>query len=631
MAPLALPITESQWAYLAPEALLSRLASRHIDVDAELRRMLSGGRPNALHWAAAETLGRGGAVWTTNFDELIEAAARQLGVTLHRILPDDDVTCECARGHLVKVHGTLTSGRVIVRSEEVLLPLPDPWLERLKIDLAGAQVAVVGYAGADIDLRRGLHDALTGAAAATWFGTAFDEKLLLRRFGKLVANGSLTLELSSRPDLEFMNWLAARHIGNTVPGTVRAETRGPLPSISLPRARYETSDLLRARLLDDFGEGRSARALYRRALLRGPGRAAGLYALFTSGLIHGAFWRPVAVAVLRAICATPVPWAWPHRRLVSYLNFNADPERGWASAERGLRRCPDDPALLVAAASAAKECQPREAAHLALQAQRLAERARRPADAAWATFSLSLSLRWLGDLEGATAAATRLADGVDALAGPAWIAWGYFEIGALAALRAESGLAIEHMELAREVFTAAGVRLFVFDAVCGAIAAHRLAGDERSRRERYLEAREMLDRGERSSRFAREVLLVEAGEHARIRGRFAEAEIAYRRLAVSPTVAQQLLGLLGLGEVQRLRRERPIAASHALARSRAVGFGFGEVHAAVTLGLAGALDPESAEAVIARSRFNAPTRDDVDGLLRYCVGPDPDAHVICFP
>lgn len=72
---LRLSVSDEQWTYLAPEALLSRLQTRRVDVDAELRRMLSGGSPNALHSACAQALARGQPVWTPNFDELIEGAA----------------------------------------------------------------------------------------------------------------------------------------------------------------------------------------------------------------------------------------------------------------------------------------------------------------------------------------------------------------------------------------------------------------------------------------------------------------------------------------------------------------------------------------------------------------------------
>jgi len=127
------------------------------------------------------------------------------------------------------------------------------------------------------------------------------------------------------------------------------------------------------------------------------------------------------------------------------------------------------------------------------------------------------------------------------------------------------------------------------------------------------------------------VLLVEASERLRERGRLSDAEDGYRRLARSPTVAQELLGLLGLGEVQRAEGLRPVAALHALERSRATRFGYGEVHAAVTLGLAGVIDKDEAERIVADSAFPPPERGDADGLLRFCTGPDPTTHALHFP
>jgi hypothetical protein len=51
----------------------------------------------------------------------------------------------------------------------------------------------------------------------------------------------------------------------------------------------------------------------------------------------------------------------------------------------------------------------------------------------------------------------------------------------------------------------------------------------------------------------------------------------------------------------------------------------------VTLGLAGVIDQEEAEAIIERSVFDPPERTDVDGLHRFCVGPDAELHGIYFP
>ena len=125
--------------------------------------------------------------------------------------------------------------------------------------------------------------------------------------------------------------------------------------------------------------------------------------------------------------------------------------------------------------------------------------------------------------------------------------------------------------------------------------------------------------------------MVEEAEMARHHGRLDEAEAMYATLSRSPTLAQEMLGLLGLGEVQRRRRNTPTMAERALRRSKLFGFGYGQVHAAVTLGLAGQISTEEAEAHISGSLYVPPIRGDVGGLLRFCQGADPERHLLCFP
>jgi hypothetical protein len=181
-----------------------------------------------------------------------------------------------------------------------------------------------------------------------------------------------------------------------------------------------------------------------------------------------------------------------------------------------------------------------------------------------------------------------------------------------------------------EVFTAAG-SMFTFDAWCGALAVHRAAGDRDARDEAYLEARRLLDVGSHRRRFKREVLMVEEGELAREERRLADATAIYTELSHSPTLAQQLLGLLGLGEVQRQRGVDPGAARKALRRSKQLSFGYGEVHAVTTLGLAGVISIDNAERQIEASVYDPPIRDDEAGLLRYCQGPVAEEHLLRFP
>lgn len=613
---------------MAPEALLSRLGDRGVDVDAELRSALGGGQANAAHYAAAAVLAGRGAVWTTNFDELVEAAAAAVSVPFHRVVPGDDPACACSRGHVFKVHGTLSGERVIARSDEVLEPLPAPWIERLRQDFDGASVALVGYAGADIDLRAGLREALDLTSTATWFARAVDEETLAGRFSGPITAGRLALAFAERPDLEFLAWAEAHGLTGHTPSEVTQATLGPLPPTPM-RTSFASDHMLRALVADDFGDYRRARTEYRQAVVLGPGRRRAARSLLSTGLIHGAPWRPAAVGALRLAAAHWPDRSWPVQQLLLYSTWNGHTAQAWQLATRALAAT-EDAGLRLQAANVAKEIEPAAAVELAAAAQATAVNEGRSRRAAWATLCLSLALRWTGEIDRAGAEAARLADGFDALAGPVWRAWGHFELGAVAALRGDADQGVAQMRLAREVFTAAGAQDFVYDALCGEIAAERMR-DHDAARDVFARSQGMLDDGTRTRRFARDVLLVEEGELARADGRLVAAETAFRRVGNSPTVAQQVLGLLGQGEVQRARRETPVAARRALERSRELRFGFGEAHAAVTLGLAGEISAGDAEAIITNCRFSPPERRDCDGLLRYCLGPEPELHAISFP
>ena len=501
------------------------------------------------------------------------------------------------------------------------MPLAQPWLDRLAHDLEDAQVAIVGYAGADIDLRTGLRDALTLTEQVVWFARDSDREPLSRRFPGPLAEGCLQLEISERPDLAALHWGAARALTDGVSAELLTQASEPVfpPAVS---AAYHPNHLLRARVLDDFGRGPDARSQYARALVQGPRRRLAARALYSSGMIHGALWRPVVVASLSALCALPVRWRWTHRQRLPYLTWNVPPDRRLRILERSLVRLGPDPSIVIAAANAAKEVAPRRAVELGLEAQQEAMLRQDPADTAWATFTLSLALRWTGDITAAAEQAARLADGYDALAGPSWVAWGHFESGATKALNGELADAQEQMQLAIEVFTAAG-SIFAFDAWCAMIAISRAIGDLQGQRDAYHKARRLLDGDPLRRRFKHDVLMVEDAEYARQQGNLDEAYALYSELSDSPTLAQELLGRLGLGELQRQRGEQPRDAWRALARSDELGFGYGQVHAAITLGLAGEITPAEAEQRISDSVYDPPVRPGETGLTRFCQGTDP--------
>ena len=83
--------------------------------------------------------------------------------------------------------------------------------------------------------------------------------------------------------------------------------------------------------------------------------------------------------------------------------------------------------------------------------------------------------------------------------------------------------------------------------------------------------------------------------------------------------------------MQRAIGEEPTYARSALTLSRRLGFAYGEVHAAVTLGLAGCMPLSEAEAIIAASNFLPPSRTGGRDLLRFSLGPRPELHPLSFP
>lgn len=83
--------------------------------------------------------------------------------------------------------------------------------------------------------------------------------------------------------------------------------------------------------------------------------------------------------------------------------------------------------------------------------------------------------------------------------------------------------------------------------------------------------------------------------------------------------------------MQRQQGVEPSAAWEALRRSRQLSFGYGEVHAAITLGLARAISIDEVERHIKSSVYVPPVRDDKAGLLRFCQGPVAEEHLLCFP
>jgi hypothetical protein len=137
---------------MLPEPFLQAL-SGSVDVVAWLRELLGSGSPNAVHYLLATLSRAGAAVWTVNFDELIERAGGS-GIEIS------------------KPHGTL-SGQMVFTSDDVLRGLSPEWEAKLRASVSGRIALFIGYSGNDLDFRPIWDDVLRSADHVVWyvFGT----------------------------------------------------------------------------------------------------------------------------------------------------------------------------------------------------------------------------------------------------------------------------------------------------------------------------------------------------------------------------------------------------------------------------------------------------------------------------
>ncbi len=625
----------------APEALLQRFAASGVDVERLINELLAGGEPNASHFVAAEILAGGGTVSTTNLDALIEVAARRRSIDYHLIHFKDDPACTCPRGHLFSLHGSVESGPLALSSDQVLTSIGSQWQAALCRAFKGREVAVLGYAGRDLDLRDALDQALAEAKRVDWFAIANDPQGR-SRFERLQRSGRLLLHEAggpavrhSRPDWLFLDWAKSRSLTRSVPPELLDEMRQPAYPAPLKLGDFRPPPVTQGEVLDAFGDIAGARERFRRALhesgLRARLHAAGR--LWGLGLRHGAPWRESALSGLALLTErTPLTyvkkfWRWRLRGLTHIYR----PSTTLPVAEKALERFQDDDDFQLQLANAAKLVgQLDRARQLALSARDKSRSSGKTERAATASLNLSITLRWLGDLASAQREADHLASDLGPLAGLNHQSWGVSEQGCVAALRGREAEGL--LRRAIEDFALLTDDTSLIDAQTFLIPVLRLAGERKEAEELLTATQRQLEAVQTPSRFREEALLIEVAELARIDRRYPRAGQIFSKLAESNHLIHAILALLGLGECQREERERPEAAERALERSRAAGVRFGALHALVTLGRDEPRRTSECEAEIARLGYPAPERTDgTTGLLRFCLGPDPERHQIAFP
>ena len=211
--------------------------------------------PNAMHEVAAQVLSRGGLVWTTNVDRLVERACA---------MPPDHVgrkeLLHARAGTLVKFHGSVEEpGTLAFTDRQLLAPLEPEEVQHLVGLATGRHMVLYGYAGADADLFGLLDAAFRRAADVVWIEPSVRVQGRVRR---AFPNAPLRL-LPDDPARDFAAAVAAaadtfvglaRASGLTVDDPAAAALgkayEPPIPEIRL----RQPPGITHARLVERFGD-----------------------------------------------------------------------------------------------------------------------------------------------------------------------------------------------------------------------------------------------------------------------------------------------------------------------------------------------------------------------------------------
>lgn len=623
---------------VAPEALLKMLHDNGVNVAGLMTRWLSGGTPNAIHHAVAGLLKAGAVAWTTNTDELVETilgdGSRYVACWREDCVPDN-----LWEARLLKPHGTCSTGQFAFRSDQVLIPLKDAWRDRLLTDAKDSKIALIGYAGADTDIKPILREAFERCVEAVWFELPGDNSdLLHRRYKRAISASHLTIIPTHNPGISFLQWLkdtGFEDVVNAVPSKLKVLLEKKLQAPCLTDGgELRHLDGVAAHLLSDFGLRTEARRKALLALFKGPStqRRRVVELLWRQGLRRRSWWA-LAIRLLLVVWTYLPNMPCKERAFKDIYTLgqgDGKPHRLRKIAERARKMLGDAPGLLLNSAASARMAGNLAAAtKLSQCAAKVAEEQRVPQAYARALFEQAFTARWQGRFNDAAKKVEEYEDGYAQMGGAQWPGWASFELGCQDTLKARLIDAKQHFEDAVERF--AGGR-----SSQGLVASHMafvhvalLEGDG-DEAQKALKKAEIIWREVSGDRYHYKEFDLLRGELARFFEIFTEAEDAYKRLAASPYPMQRALGLFGLGEVQRLTGRPPVCARHALQIFRFMPCSWGQARALVTLALAGCLSESDAISEIEDLGYEG-KRTDHTGVLKYCIGARPEINLVAFP
>jgi hypothetical protein len=582
-------VRAASYAGLAPEVFMLALQRGDVAVVPWLNDVLGRGEPNAAHHAVARLAAAGAAVWTVNFDQLIERAG---GPGLVPCAWPASPAGPGAGARLFKPHGTL-GGRLIVNAEEVLQGLPTAWEERLRADVRGRTVVFLGYRGFDLDFQPLWDDVLAAAGDVLWFDLpdpAEDRHKRLLLAGKEAA-GRLHLRPpvpappgaasdGPNPSWDFVHWCRSEGLVDVDRALVLRLFETPQPSLTAlpgkpcPRARPELRGLL--------GEIGAARRGYWALLWRPAHAGHAVRKLVELRLNHGG--RGTAWALGGARLLPPAGRRLSTvRRAVALKRLTVLSKAGdYRAVLRGTAHLPaDSPSTPWILRSAALRCSgPLDTAvDAAATAWDIARAERHPVRIAHAAFQRTLALMWADRLEEARACLERHLDPYAALAANRWVAWTDFVRGGLAVRDGDADAASAHFRRSEDRFRGEALDDGVAGVLVARLAVLRLRGAD-SVFERALEDVELIHRarGRRRLRYARghlfmrHAVVLERAEFSRVhRGDVDEARRLYQEAAGSPYPLHAAHGLLGIAMLEAEERHPRDHARKALAAATRIG------------------------------------------------------------
>ena len=570
---------------LAPEPFMLELAHTAVAVRDWLEQVLGGGDPNAAHIALAALARKGAKIWTVNFDVLIERADPGLTSIAWPHEPSSGAA-------IMKPHGTL-GAELIVTSQQVLRGLDDAWEQRLRRDVTGRTVVMLGYSGRDLDFQPLWDEVLANSECVLWFdrpdpAEQTRRRVLLRRTeaaGKLCFPPpapfppGLSAATTPNPSWDFVNWCRSEHLADPDHSLIlRLFER--VPPFAYPPL---TGRLAAARpaVLGLLGDYRAARSAYVR-LVRDPSeRTFAVKSLVTLAAKQGG--EPIAIGLALAKLIPPIGrlGSWKEAADRKRLTVLSKTGRHRAVLRGTKRIIPTtiSTVLIVRSESTRITGSLDEAVDLAREARRRAVIEQHPVRVAHASFQQALALLWAERLDEALRCLDDDLVPYAAIAASRWIAWADFVRAGLAVRAGDGDAALTAYELSTARFAAERLMDGLVSVAVARLAALRLKRDDTTFLAAIAEVSEVASRGKKGQvfyakahRFTLESIQLERAEYHRTHvGALDVAERTYGSVANSKYPLHAAQARLGLAMIQVEQGVAPSRASEALALANRIG------------------------------------------------------------